>query len=556
MSTIGIFEDEKGDFPASQRAIIPGGPARPAQLSYRRLLYAIVGVVAGLTAGLGNGLVTANAPYLLGAVSATRTEMAWVSTAYVMGFVSMNLLFVRFRQQYGLRRYAMIGLMGFCLLVAAHLFVKGFGDAIFIHAVFGIAASPLTTLSVYYLMAALPPEKSVGGVIIGLGITQISVPLARLFWTESLAADGWRSLYLFELGLGLACLGGITLLRLPPSKLQKVFEPLDFVTFVPFASGMALLCAVLGLGRAEWWTDRDWIGWSLAGAILLLGIALAIESRRKRPLIDLRFLTSSDLIRFTILALVGRVVLAEQNVGAVGLLNYLGVTNDEMWGFSLLLVAASIVGILCAAFFFKPGRIGDLIMLSIGLAAIAAYIDSYSTNQTRPVDFYFTQSLISFSTTMYIGPALLYGVLRVVQAGGTPLAGFLTLFSITQNVGSLMGTAVLGSFQYIRQRIDFYDLVQHLHAYAPQVAARIKAYASSIASVVPDPAQRQAAAVGLLQQDATREASVLSYENMFTLIALLAGLTTIYLAGLILHRRWRERREDGNPPPSNSFGSR
>ena len=515
----------------------------------------MVGVLAGLTAGLGNGLVTANASYLLGAVSATKTEIAWVSTAYVMGFVSMNLLLVRFRQQYGLRRYAMIGLMGFCLLVAAHVLVKGVGDAIFIHAVFGLAASPLTTMSVYYLMAALPPTKSIGGVIIGLGITQISVPLARLFPAELLAADEWRSLYLFELGLGLACLGGITLLRLPPNKLQKVFEPLDFVTFVPFASGMALLCAVLGLGRAEWWTDRVWIGWALACAILLIGIALAIESRRQRPLIDLRFLTSTDIVRFTIVALVGRVVLAEQNVGAVGLLNNLGVTNDEMRGFSILLATASIAGILFAAFVFKPGRIGDLIMLSIGLAAVAAYIDSYSTNQTRPVDFYFTQSLISFSTTMYIGPALLYGVLRVVQAGGTPLAGFLTLFSITQNVGSLVGTAALGSFQYIRERTDFYDLVQHVHAYAPQVDARIKGYASLIASIVPDPVQRQAAAVGLLQQDVTREANVLSYDNMFTLIAVTGALTTIYLAGTIVHRRLHQRMQDRDLN-NNSSGNR
>jgi hypothetical protein len=61
-------------------------------------------------------------------------------------------------------------------------------------------------------------------------------------------ADRWQTLYLFELGLALLCLGGVRLLALPPVERIKVFEPLDFVSFPLFATGMACSVRCLAWG--------------------------------------------------------------------------------------------------------------------------------------------------------------------------------------------------------------------------------------------------------------------------------------------------------------------
>lgn len=116
----------------------------------------------------------------------------------------------------------------------------------------------------------------------------------------------------------------MTLLRLPPTIRQKAFEPLDFVTFVLFAVSMALIAAVLGLGRIVWWTNAAWIGWALLAAIPLFAAALILEHGRSNPLINICSLGSADILRFSIVTIMARIVLSEQNTAAVGLLTLFG----------------------------------------------------------------------------------------------------------------------------------------------------------------------------------------------------------------------------------------
>ena len=72
----------------------------------------------------------------------------------------------------------------------------------------------------------------------------------------------------------LAC---VIALKLPPSDRKKVFEKKDFITFFLLAPGMALVCAVLSLGRLEWWFEAPWIGWALAAAVILIVAAITFE---------------------------------------------------------------------------------------------------------------------------------------------------------------------------------------------------------------------------------------------------------------------------------------
>jgi MFS family permease len=535
--TVRVFEEEPYHFGPAEQALVAGGPARPVLAPGRRLLYGMVGVLLGLSGGLNNALVTVNLPYLLGALKADASEAAWVSVAYSMTYISMNLLLVRFRQQFGLRLFAMLALSGFCLVILVHVIAHGLGGAIVIHGFAGIATAPFTTMSVYYLMAMMPPEKALGGVIFGLGLSQIPTFLARLFSPELLAIDQWRSLYLFEFGLALLCLGAVALLRLPPSQRSKAFERLDFITYPLFAGGAALLCAVLGMGRVDWWMDRAWLGWALCGSIVMLAIALYIEWRRANPLLDLRWLTGGDIVRLAVVVFMSKIVLSEQAVSAIGLLNTLGVTNDELYVFSLILTLASVAGVVAAALLVTPDRLTGLGALAIGLVAVGAFMDSHATNLTRPEQLYASQALIAFATTFFIGPALLFGMSFVVQHRGRPLASFLVLFVVLQTAGSLAGSALLGTFQEVREKAASAELSRLAPPDNPIVADRLQLGAGALGHVVGDPAYRAAEGIQLLQLQASREASVLAYDQTFTLVAWLATGTTVYLAFVLL-RHW------------------
>ena len=537
-----FLSEETWAYAPHERPAMPGSPGSPAHPRRRQVAYGLTGVLLGLTGGFGNALVAANTVTLAGSLGLDPAEIAWLPTVYVMTNVSINLLLIKFRQQFGLRPYAVIFLTLYLALTLAHLFVNDFASAILVRAASGMAGAALSTFALYYFMQAFPAPWRLRAIVVGIGVPQCATPLARLFSPELLAMSQWRTLYLFELGMAAMSLAAVLAFRLPPTERQKAFEPLDFVTFTLFAGATALFAAVLGLGRIVWWTQAAWIGWALLAAIPMLATALVIEHHRANPLINTRWLGSADILRFTIVTVMARIVLSEQSYGAVGLLTVLGQNNDQLVGLFTLIFLATAAGVAASAMTINVERLTHPVMLAIGLVAIAAWADSHATSLTRAPQFYLTQSVIAFSAAFFLGPSLLFGMTRALQRGSGHIISFIALFGVINSLGGLGGTALLGTYQTIREKANSAALVQAVDPTDPQVQARLQAGASGVARVVGDPGLRSAEGGALLSQTATREANVLAYDDVFRLVAVLAALTFCYLLFLLLRRRWRAHR--------------
>ena len=537
-----FLSEEDWQFADHERPILPGSPGSPAHPRHRQIAYALIGILLGLTVGFGNALISANTYTLQGALGLDPAEIAWLPTVYVMTNVSINLLMIKFRAQFGLRPFAMIFLILYVLITLAHLFVHGFATAIAVRAISGMAGAALSSLCLYYVMQSLPAKWRLKAVVLGIGIPQCATPLARLFSPDLLAMSQWRTLYLFELGLALLSLAAVAALRLPPTTRSKAFEPLDFLTFVLFAGSTALFAAVLGLGRVVWWTNAPWIGWALIVAIPMFAAAIVVEHHRANPLLNTRWLGSADIVRFTIVIVMARIVLSEQTYASVGLLTVLGQNNDQLVPFFLIIFVASVAGVIASAVTLDVERLGHPIMLAIGLVAVAAWFDSYATSLTRAPQMYVTQAIIGFSATFFLGPALLFGMTRALKEGAGHIISFIALFGIINSLGGLGGTALLGSYQVIREKANSAALVQQISPTDPIVTQRIAAGGAAVGRVIVDPTLRNAEGAAILSQTTTREANVLAYADVFRLIAVLAGGTFGYLLFLLARRARRERR--------------
>ncbi len=537
-----FLSEEDWQFAEHERPVLPGSPGSPLHPRHRQIAYALIGILLGLTVGFGNALISANTYTLQGALGLDPAEIAWLPTVYVMTNVSINLLMIKFRAQFGLRPFAMIFLILYVLITLAHLFVHGFATAIAVRAISGMAGAALSSLCLYYVMQSLPAKWRLKAVVLGIGIPQCATPLARLFSPDLLAMSQWRTLYLFELGLALLSLAAVAALRLPPTTRSKAFEPLDFLTFVLFAGSTALFAAVLGLGRIVWWTNAPWIGWALIVAIPMFAAAIVVEHHRANPLLNTRWLGSADIVRFTIVIVMARIVLSEQTYASVGLLTVLGQNNDQLVPFFLIIFVASVAGVIASAVTLDVERLGHPIMLAIGLVAVAAWFDSYATSLTRAPQMYATQAIIGFSATFFLGPALLFGMTRALKEGAGHIISFIALFGIINSLGGLGGTALLGSYQVIREKANSAALVQQISPTDPIVAQRIAAGGAAVSRVIVDPTLRNAEGAAILSQTTTREANVLAYDDVFRLIAVLAGGTFGYLLFLLARRTRRERR--------------
>jgi MFS family permease len=526
-------------FKPHERPLMPGSPATPEHPMPRRVAYFCIGVLIGITGGLGNALVTVNLASLQSALGLTTVEAAWVPAIYAMTNVCMSLLLIKFRQQFGLQHFTRLFLLGYIVATLAHLFVHTLPTALALRAISGITASALSTLCLFYIIQSLPATSRLKGMVIGTGVSQIAVPLARTFSPELLQLGQWQTLYYFEMGLALLTLAAVAMLRLPPSERIQVFEKLDLLTFALFAPGVALLCAVLAQGRIQWWTEAPWMGYALCAAVVLISSAMVIEHNRANPLLNTRWLASRDILRFAIVAIAVRILVSEQSVGSVGLLTVLGMSSDQLVRLFAVVTVATIAGVIASAYWLNPLDLLKHLLIALVLIVIGAAIDAHSTNLTRPMNMYFSQAIIGFAAVYFLGPMLMFGMLRALSRGFTHIVSFSALFSITQTLGGLGGSALIGTLQTVRAKAHWQDLMQSVVVTDPNVAGRLQTLAGAYGRVLTDPTLRQAEGAVLLAQQVTREANVLAYNDLFRLIAVVAFITLIWLSARYIRLRVR-----------------
>lgn len=545
-----------------ERPTMPGSPSTPLHSTQKRWAFALVGVIVALTGGLGNALVVANLPYLQGSLGATTAEIAWLPAAYVMTNVSMNLVLVKFRQQFGLRAFTEVFLVLYALVTFAHLFVNDINSAIAVRAAHGMVGAALSTLGLYYMIQAFPLKWRLKALVLGLGTAQLAIPMARLVSEDLLQIAEWRGLYLFELGMALLSLGCVLLLKLPPGDRFKAFEKLDFLTFGLLSVGFALLCAVLSLGRIEWWLEEPWIGVASAASIALILAGLAIEHNRSNPLLITRWLGSGAILRLGLAVILFRVVLSEQSVGTVGLLQTLNMGPEQLHDLYAVMLLGSVAGLAVSAWTINPQHLIKPLLISLAMIAAGAWMDSGATNLTRQSNMFLSQFLLAFGGTFFLGPTLVLGVSGVI-ANPRNMVSFSVLFGITQNLGGLIGSAVFGTFQIVREKFHSSVLVEHLTLIDPLVQSRLQSASASYASTIADPASRTAQGIRAIASVATREANILAYNDVFMLIALVAVLTMIWISARTL---WLKMTTQPvavaiaapaavQPPPNNPSGA-
>lgn len=519
--------------PASLPAPAPYVPRHPLVA----IGYGATSVMIAITYGLGLNFVNANLYQVSGEFSATTNEGLWLTAAYMAPNVSLSLLLVKIRAQYGLRLFAEIAITVFIIVNALHIFTDDLNMAIIARFFAGIAAAPMSTLSFLYLLECFPPQKKM---TIGMPLAIVNIglgaPIARMMSPTLLDLGGWPPIYTLEVGCALVSFALIHMLPLTSPPKTKVIGFMDIVSYLFVAVGFGSLAIALVVGRAYWWFEAPWIGWLFIVSIAALAFVAVIELNRKYPLLDIKWLLSPEILHFAAVLMLFRMLLTEQSSGISGLFLQLNLLNDQQFTLYGIILTATIFGGLVCAAVLKPGREPAIHAVSLTLLAIGAFMDSRITTLSRPEQFYVSQALIAMASSLFLAPALAMGFVNALKKGMNYILSFIVVFLFTQSIGGLIGSAIFSTFVVIREKFHLAAIVEHLNLTNPVVAQRVSQLGSAYARILPDPNLRQAEGVALLAQQATQEAFVLAYADAFYLIAIGSAAAT---ALLLMHMLWR-----------------
>ena len=315
---------------------------------------------------------------------------------------------------------------------------------------------------------------------------------------------------------------------------------MDFVSFGFFASGLAALAVVLVQGRILWWTT-PWLVYPLMIAIVGISIALWIETHRKNPMLQVRWMRSRNIIAFMVTGAVMRILLSEQNVGAAGLLANLGYGNDQLVTFYAVIIAASALALIISIFSTNAMDLRRPVIFAVALIALGSWMDVGVSINSAPYTFYLSQFLIAFAAVYFMGPLVFEGFLRAIGSGPAYIISFSVIFGISQTVGGLAGAAAIQAFTTIRTQMHYADMVSSLNLGDPAFSAQVAGTRNMLSNQTTDAAQANIGAVSQVLQGIQRQATVAAYSDLFFLMACLATAVTIILLLNYLYNRYHKR---------------
>jgi len=221
-------------------------------------------------------------------------------------------------------------------------------------------------------------------------------------------------------------------------------------------------------------------------------------------------------------------VTSEQSTGAVGFLQALNMGSEQMRTLYAIMLFGAVAGLATSALTIDPKHLVIPLLVSLLAMAVGAFMDSSSSNLTRPAQMYLSQFLLAFGSTFFLGPSMALGISHV-RANPRNLVSFSVLFGICNNLGGLIGAALLGTFQTWREKFHSSHLMDRLSYLEPLVNARVQSGGGGYAGILADPALRSEAGLRVLASAATREANVMAYNDVFMLIGSIAILTMVWI---------------------------
>ncbi|MFC3061492.1 MFS transporter [Paenirhodobacter populi] len=521
----------------------------------RTLAYMSAAVLIALGAGLGQGFVSANISQIAGDLGVTTTEASWLLIAFIVPRSCLPILLIKIRTQYGLRRFTEISTIVYVLADFAAVWMDDLRSAILVEFLSGSASASLSTLAFLYMIEPLSQQWRMRlGLPMALCFLAMGPSFARVISPALIGDGGLLRVHLMALGMALISLVSVYVLPLRPVPHMKVIRPLDLISFALIACGFSAVITGFVMGPLRWWTDAPWLGALLAAGVGAFAVAMVIELHRKEPLLDIRWLASPAMVHLTGALLIFRIILSEQSTGAPRMFQVLGIAPSQLVTLFSVICLFTLLGTLACVAWMKPTRVPQFHFIALILIACGAWMDSQATMDTRPEQMILSQALIAFAGMLFMPPAMISGLISAMKKGPQYILSFIIIYISTQSVGGMIGSGLFTTLVNRRQAFHYQGLMEELATTRPIVAQTLTDQATALAPQITDAALRRAQVVTQMATDASNQAYVMAYNDLYFLTFLLAVLAA---SALCLHvfRDWLAARIEARRTPTPETSS-
>jgi MFS transporter, DHA2 family, multidrug resistance protein len=507
-------------------------PAAAGTDRYRyRYIIAMTVSLASVLELLDTSIVNVAIPHMMGTLGATLDEIAWVSTGYIVANVIILPITGWLSAYFGRLRY----FAGSIALFTIASFFCGNSHTLIELVVWriiqGLGGGALLSTSQAILYEEFPREEyGTAMAIFGVGV-MVGPTLGPTLGGYITDAFGWPWIFYINIPFGMLAFA-LTLSYIKDSAHQNRAEKVDYIGLLLLATGIGTLQTMLERGERLDWFDSKQV--QLLGLTSLISLVVFVwhELRTEHPVVDLRILKSRQLAVGVIFAAsLGVCLYATVFVLPVYLQNLQGFTAEQT-GFVILpgaLASAFTMAIMGRTTGKFDARIS--IVAGVALFTLSMWKHAHFTTDSGMSDFFWPLIFRG------MGLGLIFVPLTNLSLSDLPMSRIPNgtgLFNLTRQLGGSVGIALSATLVTRFATIHRGDLMANVTAYSPATQARLAMLEKGLSAQGVPPGLLESKATAILNLQVTRQALMLSFDQLFLLFGAVFVLSLPLL--LLMHK--------------------
>ena len=508
--------------------IVPPAQSAPTtgteeELNPYRWIILIGLITAAILEVLDTTIVNVALPQMAGNLGATREEIGWVSTGYILSNVIVLPMTAWLSSRFGRKRY----LVGSILLFLVASFFCGTSgtlvELVFWRIVQGAGGAALLSTAQATLREIFPKEQQ-GTVqalyILGIIVAPTIGPTLGGWITDNYS---WPWIFFVNLPIGLFS-AGIVAAFLSDSKHKVASIAVDWPGIILLAVGLGSLQYVLEEGNQKDWFQDSWIvALSAIAAVALTAlIAWEVSPRNRSPIINLKVLKNRDLTAalFLFLAL-GFGLYGGIFIFPLFAQNILGFT-PTVTGLTLMPggIATGISAIICGRLLGgKKPLVSPRIVIVVGLAlfVLSMWDLGHLTTLSGEPDTRLALILRGAGLGLLFTPI---NLAAFSSLKGIEIAQGSSLLNLTRQLGGSFGIAILSTYLSRMNAFHYNILMSDLYQGNPALQQRLQVLTSGFVAKGYDVATAKTMALQAINYIVEKQSSTMSYNDAFLLIGL------------------------------------
>jgi len=503
-------------------------------------------ITAAIMEVLDTTIVNVALPEMAGNLNATREEIGWVSTGYILSNVVFLPMTAFFTERFGRQRYLTFSII---LFVVASFFCgtsNTLVELVIWRIVQGAGGAALLSTAQATLRQIFPIEQQslVQSIfLLGVIVAPTLGPTLGGWITDNFQ---WHWCFFINVPIGIGSAFLVTAFLKDPPHHRRREGDIDWLGIALLTVGVGSLQYVLEQGNSKDWFSNAWIlrlailsGFSLSGLLWW-----ELSPRNRHPVIELRVLKNRDLAAclFLFVAL-GFALYGGTFMYPLFTQTILHFTPTKT-GMSLMPggIATACTALMCGRL-MMGGKVDGRILIGIGVGLIvwAMWRLGHLSVLAGDDDVRIALIIRGAALGMLFAPInnVAFASLKPSEAQQASV-----LINLSRQLGGSFGIAVLATYVSTHAQIHRVDLIGTLDPANPLVQERLRTLTAGLVARGYPQLSAQQGALRLLDGQVMQQATMLSYNDAWRLL-----LTTFVIVAPAILLVRKPRMTAGGPPP-------